>query len=316
MKKIGIDIMGGDFAPEATTLGAIEAQKKLPKNISLVLIGDENAIQDILKREGENVEDYEIIPSTEIISMQDHPAKAFAKKPNSSIAIGFKLLMTKKIDGFASAGNTGAMLAGSMYTVKQVPGIVRPCLIGPLPRPDGSFGILLDVGLNPDCKPDVLYQYAILGDLYSKYVYNVKNPKVALLNLGEEEEKGSLLTKATYELMKDTTDFNFVGNVEGNDIFNSKKSDVIIADGYTGNVVLKLSESYYDIFKERNVNDEYINRFNPDIYGGTPVLGVNAPVIVGHGASNIQAIENMILHTKSVIEAELTEKIKEAFSNE
>ncbi len=316
MRKIGIDIMGGDFAPEATTLGAIEAQKKLPENISLVLIGDQNAIQDILRREGENVEDYEIIPSTEVISIQDHPAKAFAKKPNSSIAVGFKLLMTKKIDGFASAGNTGAMLAGSMYTVKQVPGIVRPCLIGPMPRPDGSFGILLDVGLNPDCKPDVLYQYAILGDLYSKYIYNVKNPKVALLNLGEEEEKGSLLTKATYELMKDTTDFNFVGNVEGNDIFDPKKSDVIIADGFTGNVVLKLSESYYNIFKERKVKDEYIDRFNPDIYGGTPVLGVNAPVIVGHGASNTQAIKNMILHTKSVIEAELTEKIKEAFSNE
>lgn len=316
MKKIGIDIMGGDFAPEATTLGAIEAQKKLPENISLVLIGDQNAIQEILKREGEEVEDYEIIPSTEVISMQDHPAKAFAKKPNSSIAVGFKLLMTKKIDGFSSAGNTGAMLAGSMYTVKQVPGIVRPCLIGPMPRPDGSFGILLDVGLNPDCKPDVLYQYAILGDLYSKYIYKVKDPKVALLNLGEEEEKGSLLTKATYELMKDTPDFNFVGNIEGNDIFDPKKSDVIITDGFTGNVVLKLSESYYDIFKERKVKDEYINRFNPDIYGGTPVLGVNAPVIVGHGASNAQAIKNMILHTKSVIEAELTEKIKEAFSNE
>lgn len=305
--------MGGDFAPEATTLGAIEAQKNLPENISLVLIGDEKAIVEILKREGEKVEEYEIIPSTEVISMQDHPAKAFAKKQDSSIAIGFKLLMTKKIDGFASAGNTGAMLAGTMYTVKQVPGIIRPCLIGPLPRPDGTFGCMLDVGLNPDCKPDILYQYAILGDLYAKYVYNIEKPKVALLNLGEEEEKGNLLTKATYELMKDTTEFNFVGNVEGNDIFNSEKSDVIIADGFTGNIVLKLSESYYDIFKKRQVEDEYINRFNPEMYGGTPVLGVNAPIIVGHGASNEQSIKNMILHTKMVIEAELTEKIKDAF---
>lgn len=313
MRKIGIDIMGGDNAPEATTLGAIKASKALPEDMSLVLIGDQKSIVEVLEREGENVSDYEIIPSTEVISMQDHPAKAFAKKPNSSIAIGFKLLMTKKIQGFASAGNTGAMLAGSMYTVKQIPGIVRPCLIGPIPRPDGSFGIMLDVGLNPDCKPDILYQYAILGDLYSKYVYNVENPKVALLNLGEEEKKGSLLTKATHELMKDTTDFNFVGNIEGNDIFNSKKSDVIIADGFTGNVVLKLTESYFKIFKERKVEDEFINRFNPHEYGGTPVLGVNAPVIVGHGASDATAIKNMILHTKSVIEAELTEKIKDAF---
>jgi len=313
MRKIGIDIMGGDNAPEATTIGAIGAHKTLPKDMSLVLIGDQKSIVEILTREGENLDDYEIIPSTEVISMQDHPAKAFAKKPNSSIAIGFKLLMTKKIDGFASAGNTGAMLAGSMYTVKQVPGIIRPCLIGPLPRHDGSFGIMLDVGLNPDCKPDILYQYAILGDLYSKYIYNVDNPKVALLNLGSEEEKGSLLTKATHELMKDSSDFNFIGNIEGNDILDPDKSDVIITDGFTGNVVLKLSESYYEIFKKRNVEDDYINRFNPHEYGGTPVLGVNAPVIVGHGASNPQAIENMILHTKSVIETGLIEKIKEAF---
>ncbi len=306
--------MGGDNAPEATTLGAIDALKSLPDDMSLVLIGDQKAITEILVREHQNLDDFEIVPSTEVITMRDHPAKAFVKKPNSSIAIGFKLLMTKKIDGFASAGNTGAMLAGSMYTVKQVPGIIRPCLIGPIPRPNGSFGIMLDVGLNPDCKPDILYQYAILGDLYSKHIYKVDKPNVALLNLGSEEGKGSLLTKATHELMKDSTDFNFVGNIEGNDIFNPDKSDVIITDGFTGNVVLKLTESYFDIFKSRKIEDEFINRFNPHEYGGTPVLGVNAPVIVGHGASNAHAIENMILHTKSVIEAELTEKIKEAFN--
>ena len=308
--------MGGDFAPEATTLGAIKAKHELPEGYSLVLIGDQSAISKILKREGENIDDYDIVPSSEVITMKDHPTKAFAKKQNSSIAIGFKLLMTKQIDGFASAGNTGAMLAGTMYTVKQVPGIIRPCLIGPLPRPDGSFGIMLDVGLNPDCKPDILYQYAILGNLYSKNVYQIENPKIALLNLGEEEEKGSLLTKATHELMKGTTDFNFVGNVEGNDIFNAEKSDVIITDGFTGNVILKQSESIFHLLKSRNIEDEYIGRFNPDIYGGTPILGVNAPVIVGHGASNDFAIKNMILHTKNVIEAKLTEKIKEAFNNE
>jgi len=316
MRKIGIDIMGGDFAPEATTLGAIEAKKSLPSHMSVVLIGDQKAITDILVREGENPSEYEIVHASEVITMNDHPAKAFAKKPDSSIAVGFKLLMTKKIDGFASAGNTGAMLAGTMYTVKQVPGIIRPCLIGPLPRPDGSFGIMLDVGLNPDCKPDILYQYAILGNLYAKHVYHVDNPRVALLNLGEEEEKGSLLTKATHELMRGTSDFNFVGNVEGNDLFDSKKSDVIITDGFTGNVLLKQSESFYHLMQHQNVDNEYVNRFNPDIYGGTPVLGVNAPVIVGHGASKPLAVKNMILHTMSVIEAGLTEKIKEAFDHE
>ncbi len=316
MRKIGIDIMGGDFAPEATVLGAIQAKKELSDDFLLVLIGDEPAISKILEREGEDVGDYEIVPSTEVITMNDHPAKAFAQKPNSSIALGFKLLMTKKIDAFASAGNTGAMLAGTMYTVKQVPGVVRPCLIGPLPRPDGSYGIMLDVGLNPDCKPDILYQYAILGNLYAKSVYQIENPRVALLNLGEEEEKGSLLTKATHELMKNSPDFNFVGNVEGNDVFDEKKSDVIVTDGFTGNVVLKQSESIYHLLKSRNIDDEYFGRFNPDIYGGTPILGVNAPVIVGHGASNSFAIKNMILHAKNVVEAKLTEKIKLAFGNE
>ncbi len=316
MRKIGIDMMGGDFAPEATVLGAIQAKKELPEDFELVLIGDESAISRILEREGEDVEAYNIVPSTEVITMNDHPAKAFAQKPNSSIALGFKLLMTKKIDAFASAGNTGAMLAGTMYTVKQVPGVIRPCLIGPLPRPDGSYGIMLDVGLNPDCKPDILYQYAILGNLYAKSVYHIENPRIALLNLGEEEEKGSLLTKATHELMKNSPDFNFVGNVEGNDVFDETKSDVIVTDGFTGNVVLKQSESIYHLLKSRNIDDEYFGRFNPDIYGGTPILGVNAPVIVGHGASNSFAIKNMILHTKNVVEAKLTEKIKLAFENE
>ncbi len=273
MRKIGIDMMGGDFAPEATVLGAIQAKKELSEDFELVLIGDESAISRILEREGEDVGAYNIVPSTEVITMNDHPAKAFAQKPNSSIALGFKLLMTKKIDAFASAGNTGAMLAGTMYTVKQVPGVIRPCLIGPLPRPDGSYGIMLDVGLNPDCKPDTLYQYAILGNLYAKSVYQIENPRIALLNLGEEEEKGSLLTKATHELMKNSPDFNFVGNVEGNDVFDETKSDVIVTDGFTGNVVLKQSESIYHLLKSRNIDDEYFGRFNPDIYGGTPILG-------------------------------------------
>ncbi len=316
MRKIGIDMMGGDFAPEATVLGAIQAKKELSEDFELVLIGDESAISKILEREGEDVGEYNIVPSTEVITMNDHPAKAFAQKPNSSITLGFKLLMSKKIDAFASAGNTGAMLAGTMYTVKQVPGVIRPCLIGPLPRPDGSYGIMLDVGLNPDCKPDILYQYAILGNLYAKSVYHIENPRIALLNLGEEEEKGSLLTKATHELMKNSPDFNFVGNVEGNDVFDEKKSDVIVTDGFTGNIVLKQSESIYHLLKSRNIDDEYFGRFNPDIYGGTPILGVNAPVIVGHGASNSFAIKNMILHTKNVVEAKLTEKIKLAFGNE
>ena len=311
--RIGIDIMGGDNAPEATTLGLIEAKKILPKDITLVLIGNKDVIQKILKREGEDVSTYEIVHASEIIEMTDHPAKAFAKKTNSSITIGFKLLMKKEIDGFASAGNTGAMLAGTMYTIKQVPGIIRPCLIGPLPRPDGSFGVMTDVGLNPDCKADVLYQYAILGNLYAKHVYNIEVPTVGLLNIGTEPEKGNMLAKATHEAMKESSDFNFVGNVEGSGVFKDGAPDVIISDGFTGNIVLKQAEAVYELMKQREIDDEYFNRFNYDTYGGTPILGVNAPIIIGHGASNTEAIKNMVLHTKDVIEAKLTEKIIEAF---
>ena len=311
--RIGIDMMGGDFAPEATTLGLIEAKKILPKDITLVPIGNKNIIQEILKRKGEDVNTYEIVHTTEIIDMNDHPAKAFAKKTDSSIAVGFKLLLKKEIDGFASAGNTGAMLAATMYTIKQVPGIIRPCLMGPLPRPNGSFGVMTDVGLNPDCKADVLYQYAILGNLYAKYVYNIDTPTVGLLNIGTEPGKGNMLAKATHEAMRESSDFNFIGNVEGNGIFKDTAPDVIISDGFTGNIVLKQAEAVYGLMKDRGINDEYFNRFNYDSYGGTPILGVNAPIIIGHGASNAEAIKNMILHTKDVIEAKLTEKIIEAF---
>lgn len=308
--------MGGDYAPKVAILGAIKAQKELPEDFQLVLIGDAEQIAKTMKEEGENPEDYNIIPTSEVISMSDHPAKAFAQKPDSSIVVGFKLLKSKQIDGFASAGNTGAMMAGAMLTVKQIEGIIRPCLIGPLPRPDGSYGIMLDVGLNPDCKPDVLYQYAILGHLYAQHVYNIKNPRVGLLNIGSEKEKGSLLTKATHELMEGSKDFNFIGNVEGHNILSPKKADVVITDGFTGNVVLKQSEYFYHLMKADNIKSNFLDNLNPEKYGGTPVLGVNAPVIVGHGSSNDVAIKNMILHTKNVIESDLVNKIKQTFNNE
>jgi len=311
--KIGIDIMGGDFAPEATVLGSIEALKELPKEIELVLIGDEKRILEILKRENYTSNNYSIVHTTEVIEMGEHPAKTFSKKTDSSIVKGYKLLAAKQIDGFASAGNTGAMLVGAMYTVKSIPGVIRPCISSTLPREDGSMALLLDVGINPDCRPDVLYQYAILGATYLENVLGVKKPKVGLLNIGSEEEKGNLLTKATHELMKGTSDFNFIGNVEGNDLFKIDKADVIVCDGFTGNVVLKQAEVFYTLIKKRNIQDDYFEKFNFEYYGGTPILGINAPVLIGHGASGSLAIKNMILHAKDVIEAKLSEKFTEIF---
>ncbi|MBT6686463.1 MAG: phosphate acyltransferase PlsX [Bacteroidetes bacterium] len=313
--RIGIDIMGGDFAPNAIVKGTILAHSQVPPDTELVLFGDSKSIKKILDEEGFDSSNFEIVHTTEVIEMGDHPAKSFAKKQNSSIAVGFHMLHKGKIDGFASAGNTGAMLVGAMYTIKQIPGVIRPSISTVLPKENGKNAILLDVGINPDCRPDVLYQYAILGSIYAEFVYKIKNPRIGLLNIGSEEEKGNLLTKATHELMKGTDDFNFIGNIEGNEIFSTDKFDVIVSDGFTGNVVLKQAESFYTLIQKRKIQDEYFEKFNFEIYGGTPILGVNAPVVIGHGISNDIAIKNMILHTDEVARAKITEKIKEVFNN-
>ena len=307
--RIGIDIMGGDYAPSATVAGAILAQEELGPEIEVVLIGNKEEIIKKLEKEGSSPSSFIIEHSDDVIGMGEHPTKAFVKKPNSSIAKGFELLAKKEIQAFASAGNTGAMLVGSMYTVKSIPGIIRPCITSAVPKQNGGFTILLDVGSNPDCKPDVLYQYAILGSTYAENVYSIKNPKVGLLNLGEEAEKGSILTQATYQLMKDTTDFNFIGNVEGRDIL-LKEVDVVVCDGFTGNILLKMAESFYTLMAKRDTLDDYFSKFNYENYGGTPILGVNSNVIIGHGISNSKAIKNMITHAADVAKAELSEKLK------
>lgn len=311
--KIGIDIMGGDYAPLAAVRGAILAYSEFKDGDELMLIGDQKAIHEICEAQKFDASKFTIEHTTECIEMGDHPAKAYAQKPNSSIGIGFKLLRDKRIDGFASAGNTGAMLVGAMYTVKSIPGVIRPSITVSVPNGSDKPIILLDVGINPDAKPDVLYQYAILGSLYAEYVYDVKNPKVGLLNIGSEEEKGNLLTKATFQAMKETEDFNFIGNVEGNDIFNYEKVNVIVCDGFVGNVVLKEAEAFYVLMKSMKLDNPFFERFNFENYGGTPILGINETAIIGHGISNDIAIKNMILHTKKVAEAKLTDKIKEAF---
>ena len=310
--RIGIDILGGDYAPEATILGSILAHRELAGKATVVLIGDKDIIESKCAREGFDVSELEIVHTKENIGMDEFPAKAFAKKPNASIPLGFSLLKSGKIDGFASAGNTGAMLVGAIQVVKGVPGVLRPCITAAVPKNSEIPTILLDVGINPDCKPDVLYQYAILGSLYTELVYNVHTPRVALFNIGTEEEKGNLLTKASYQAMKGTTDFNFIGNVEGTDLFR-EDVDVIVCDGFVGNTILKSAEAFYTLIRKRRIKDEFFEKFNYENYGGTPILGINAPAVIGHGISGPNAIKNMILHTANVVEAKLTEKIKQAF---
>ena len=313
--KIGFDILGGDFAPKNCLDGAILALKELPKNVKLVLIGDCEMAQNYFKSHQTDPDQFEYFHTTELIEMGDHPTKAFSQKPNSSISIGFKLLKEQKIDVFASAGNTGAMLVGSMFTVKAIPGVIRPCITSILPKENGGFGLLLDVGINADCKPDVLYQFGILGSIFAKEVYKIPNPKVGLLNIGVEPEKGNLITQAAYTMMKDSKDFNFIGNIEGRDLF-SNKLDVVVCEGFVGNVVLKTAETFYDMLKVRNNSDEYFDRFNYELYGGTPVLGINSNVIIGHGVSSALAFKNMMLLSKEVVEAKLNDKIKKIFDND
>jgi len=310
--RIGIDILGGDFAPDATVGGSILAAGILPAGAKIVLIGDEKQIIEICRQKKFDPTLFDIIHTQDRIEMGEHPARAFMQKPGASVVKGFKLLAHGEIDGFASAGSTGAMMVGAMQVIKSIPGIIRPCIAATVPRPAEFPTLLLDVGLNPDCDQEELNQYAILGNIYSHYVLGVKTPRVGLLNIGEEEGKGNLVTKAAFQLMKDSTFFEFIGNIESTDIFGNK-ADVIVCDGFVGNVMLKQAEAFYTMIRRRKIIDEFFEKFNFENYGGTPVLGINAPVLIAHGISNDIAIKNLILHTAEVIKSNLCEKIKEAF---
>ena len=311
--RIGVDIMGSDHGPVVPIRAAVMAAKELPADVRLVLIGDAEAILAGIAAEGGDLSAFDIIPSQDDITFDDNPTKALPAKPKSSISIGFHLLKEGKLDAFASTGNTGAMLVGSIFSVKAIPGVIRPCIPSVVPKENGSYGILVDVGANADCKPDVLAQFGLLGAMLAKYVYHIEDPKVGLLNIGEEAKKGDLLRQATYALMKEQDLYNFIGNVEGRDLFNGT-ADVMVTDGFTGNVVLKAVEAFHDLLEQRGVHEPFFDRFNYENYGGLPILGVNGNVIIGHGISNDLTIKNMILFTREVVESKLSERIREALT--
>jgi glycerol-3-phosphate acyltransferase PlsX len=310
--RIGLDVMGGDFAPDAIIEGAVDSLQHLSADDELVLIGDEAAILAKLEEQNTDPSRVKVVPTTQVIEMGDIPAKAYSQKQNSSIAVGYRKLKEGEIDGFCSAGNTGAMLVGATYTVNVIPGVLRPALATILPAVDNRNSVILDVGLNPDCKPDVLLQYGILGSLYAKYVLEVDNPTVRLLNIGEEESKGTPSIKAAYELMKEHPGINFQGNIEANNLFREGMADVIVCDGFVGNVILKQTEAFHSIYQSRNLKDSYFDRLDFENIGGTPIVGINANVVIGHGISKRKAIMNMILQTWAVVHVNLAGKIKEA----
>jgi glycerol-3-phosphate acyltransferase PlsX len=310
--RIGLDVMGGDFAPVAVIEGAVDSLEHFMGEDRLVLIGDKPSILENLEEMETDSSVFDIVHTSQVIGMGEHPAKAYSQKQDSSIAVGFRMLKKKELDGFCSAGNTGAMLVGASYTVNVVPGVFRPALATILPCVDGRNSVILDVGLNPDCKPDVLLQYGILGTLYAKFVLEIENPTIGLLNIGEEETKGTPSVKSAYELMKEHPGLNFIGNIEGNALFRETMTDVVVCDGFVGNVILKQAEAFYEICKSKNISDPFIDRLNFENIGGTPVIGINANVVIGHGISKRKAIMNMILQTKSVVQVNLAQKIIEA----
>jgi glycerol-3-phosphate acyltransferase PlsX len=315
--KIGIDIMGGDFAPEEAIKGVIsylESNAATGADVHFVLIGNPDIAAPYLSSLDPWQSHYTLVPSATVIGMHEHPTKALREKQDSSIAIGFGLLQAGKIDAFFSAGNTGAMLVGAMYTVKAIPGVLRPTIASPIPKLDGKYNFLLDVGANADCKPEHLVQFALMGSLYAKHILDLGNPRVGLLNLGEEEGKGNILAQATYPLLKQHSGISFVGNVEGRDLFLNN-CDVIVCEGFTGNVALKMAESIYHIFTEkRKIHDEFLDQFNYEIYGGTPILGVNAPVLIGHGISNARAFCSMIENAIKLVASNFTEILRSSFA--
>jgi len=311
--KIALDAMGGDFAPHSTIEGAVLAKKSFAKDVEIILIGKESIIKSELAKLGADESLVTIVNADDVIEMSEHPTKAISQKPNSSIVVGFGLLKSGQADAFCSAGNTGAMLVGSMFSIKPINGVIRPCIAGFIPKETGQYGVLLDVGANADCKPEMLDQFAVMGSLYSQYILNVQNPKVGLMSLGEEEEKGNILTQAAHQALKNNPKINFIGNIEGRDLFN-EKADVIVCDGFTGNVILKLAESFYELMIARNARDRFIELFNYAEIGGSPILGVNGNVIIGHGVSSSFAIKNMLNMAAQITKAGIIDKINSAYN--
>ncbi len=324
--KILVDAMGGDFAPGVAVEGAVEAAKLYKKHI--ILIGNEAAIKDELKKHKRSGGlPLSVVNASEVISMGDSAAESFRKKPDSSIVKGLRLLAEGKADGFFSAGHSGAIGTSALLTLKRLDGISRPALATVFPTM-GKPCVLIDSGANIDSKPKNLMQFAVMGLAYSKFVLDNKNPRVGLLSIGEEDSKGNELTLEAFKLMKDSG-INFAGNIEGGDIVRGE-IDVIVCDGFVGNIVLKLSEGLagflvYLIKNElkknplnllaapvlQNVFKHIRKKVDYDEYGGAPLLGVNGVSVIGHGSSNAQAIKKGLRTTIEAVENNINNHIQE-----
>jgi len=327
---IALDAMGSDKSPEPELRGAILACRQSPVRVHLV------GPQDLLRRalasalNGERLP-IEIVHASERIEMDDKAANAVRSKKDSTMRVGLKLVREKKVAGFVTAGNTGAAMATAKMVLGALPGVDRPALALVVPTLTGTPSILLDVGANVDCKPHNLEQFAVMGEMYARSVLKINRPRVGVLSVGEEEGKGNDLTRETYALLKESS-LNFVGNVEGRDIYNGN-CDVIVCDGFVGNVALKASEGLTRLVREmlkdsltktvtaqvgallsRKAFNAFKRRLDPSEYGGAPLLGVRGVCIIGHGSSNERAIMNGIRVTAEFAQAGINDRIEREFS--
>ena len=331
--KIAIDGMGGDNAPAAVVEGAIQAIKEYD-NIELVITGPEEVINSELAKYTYTKERISVIDAKEVISPSEHPVMALRKKKDSSIVKAMNLVKEGTCDGIISGGSTGAFLAGCTLIVGRIKGVERPALAPIMPGRRGNF-MIVDVGANVDCKPVFLVQFAKMGKIYYQKVFNVKNPSIGLINIGEEEEKGNELTKATFKLLKDEKNLNFKGNIEPRDI-PTGDTNILVSDGFVGNTALKMYEgaasSILGMIKDEILNSSIISKLGVVLlkpvlknllkrvdykeYGGAPFLGVDGICIKAHGSSDAKAFKNAIRQTKIFYENNVLEDIKNEFNIE
>jgi glycerol-3-phosphate acyltransferase PlsX len=321
--------MGGDFAPANAVLGAVEAFNE-NKSFDLFLVGKEKKIIEVLSSNNFSFSKDFIVNADEVIEMGDSPASSLKLKPNSSIVVGAQLVRDKKADAFVSAGNTGAMMAASTLIIGRIPGLGRPTIGAEMPNVNGIC-YLYDVGASKDSKPTHLFEYAIMGTIFAKEMGGISNPKVGVLSMGEEEGKGNEVTEAAAKLLKESR-LNFIGNVEGRDIL-AGNVEVVVCDGYVGNIILKFGESVPKLLKQlltktaeksffdklliglsKNVLKKSLKSLDYQEYGGVPLLGVNGISIIGHGSSSVRAIKNMVLRANEMHKKQLVRKMTNAIS--
>jgi glycerol-3-phosphate acyltransferase PlsX len=311
--RIGIDTMGGDFIPQNPLQGVALALPALPSEVEIVLIGE----PELLKREAPcygitfNEQVY-VLPASQVIGMEENPARAVVQKSDSTINVGIQALKEGQIDAFISAGNTGAVVAASVLKLGNLPGVSRPTLGAFYPYGDNHYSLICDVGANVDCKPEHLVQFALLGTVYMRAVMGIPNPRVALLNIGEEPSKGNLLAQQAYALLQENPYIHFVGNAEGR-VLPKGFADVYVTDGFVGNILLKFGESLYELLREKVPPNPVLERLNYENIGGLPFLGTRGNIIIGHGISSPKAFRNMIFRALAIAKANLSERIAEAF---